>query len=59
MKLINTVLAHTYRSTNQCADHLACIGAEQNKELVLAIDIPISAREFAIRDSLNIRQALD
>lgn len=54
MKLINTVLAHTYRSTNQCADHLARMGAKQNIELVLAIDIPISAREFAITDSLTL-----
>lgn len=59
MKLINTVLAHTYRSANQCADHLARTGVEQNVELVFAIYIPLSPREFVIRDSLNIRQVPD
>lgn len=39
-------------------DHLASVGAEQD-DLVIVIDMPISIREFMIRDSLNIRKVLD
>lgn len=55
-----TVLSHTYRNADQCVNHLAHLGAKQNEELVIVVDIPISSREFVIRDhSLNLRQVLD
>ncbi|KAI8568753.1 hypothetical protein RHMOL_Rhmol02G0225000 [Rhododendron molle] len=50
-----TTLTHIYRNANQRADHLACLGAEQNENLVVAVDIPISVSEYLIKDSLNIR----
>ncbi|XP_058203102.1 uncharacterized protein LOC131317581 [Rhododendron vialii] len=56
MAKTNTPIEHTYRSANQCADHLARMGVEQTDELVLVMDMPISMREFFLRDSLNIRQ---
>lgn len=50
-----TVLSHTYCNADQCVDHLAYLGAEQNEELVIVVDI-----EFVIRDhSLNLRQVID
>ncbi|XP_058198622.1 uncharacterized protein LOC131314149 [Rhododendron vialii] len=55
----NTTIGHIYRSANQCADHLARMGAERTEELVFVMDMPIAIREFVIRDSLNIRQVLD
>lgn len=51
---MGTTLSHIYRDANQWADHLAWLGAEQDENLVVSIDIPISIREFMIRDSLNI-----
>ncbi|KAI8550397.1 hypothetical protein RHMOL_Rhmol06G0103100 [Rhododendron molle] len=54
-----TKLSHTYCNANQCADHLAHLGAEQNDELTIAVTTPISLREFLIKDSLLLRQALD
>lgn len=54
-----TTLTHIYRNANQCADQLTRLGAEQNENLVVVVDIPISVREYLIRDSLNIRQLLD
>lgn len=59
MAKTNTLIKHTYRSANQCADHLARMGVEQPDELVFVMDMPISMREFFLRDSLNIRQVLD
>ncbi|XP_058211449.1 uncharacterized protein LOC131323612 [Rhododendron vialii] len=55
----NTTIGHISRSANQCADHLARMGAERTEELVFVMDMPIAMREFVIRDSLNIRQVLD
>lgn len=52
-------LTHTYRDANQCADHLAHLGAEQEKELLVMTNSPLSIREFMNRDRLNIRQVLD
>ncbi|KAI8536007.1 hypothetical protein RHMOL_Rhmol10G0221400 [Rhododendron molle] len=49
---------HTH-SANQCADHLAHMGAEQEEDLIVVVDIPISLTEFLIRDGLNIRRILD
>lgn len=31
----NILIEHTYRFTNQCADHLAQMGAEQEKDWCL------------------------
>ncbi|KAI8536008.1 hypothetical protein RHMOL_Rhmol10G0221400 [Rhododendron molle] len=55
----DTTLIHIYRSANQCADHLAHMGAEQEEDLIVVVDIPISLTEFLIRDGLNIRRILD
>ncbi|KAI8558233.1 hypothetical protein RHMOL_Rhmol04G0074400 [Rhododendron molle] len=55
----DTTLIHIYHSANQCADHLAHMGAEQDGDLIVAVDIPISLGEFLIRDGLNIRRILD
>ncbi|KAI8554787.1 hypothetical protein RHMOL_Rhmol05G0124000 [Rhododendron molle] len=52
-------LTHIYRTANQCADHLARMGAEQNDNLVVLDQAPISIREFLIRDCLNTRQICD
>ncbi|KAG5529761.1 hypothetical protein RHGRI_030220 [Rhododendron griersonianum] len=52
-------LTHIYRDANQCADHLARMGAEQNDNLIVIDQAPISIREFLIRDCLNLRQILD
>ncbi|KAI8542448.1 hypothetical protein RHMOL_Rhmol08G0138500 [Rhododendron molle] len=54
-----TKLSHTYCNANQCADHLAHLGAKQNDELIIAVTTPISLREFLIKDSLLLRQTLD
>ncbi|KAI8546611.1 hypothetical protein RHMOL_Rhmol07G0132400 [Rhododendron molle] len=59
MARTNTPIEHTYRSTNQCADHLARMGIEQMERLVFVMNMPIAMREFVLRDSLNIRQVLD
>ncbi|KAI8563661.1 hypothetical protein RHMOL_Rhmol03G0126400 [Rhododendron molle] len=59
MAQTDTLIEHTYRSANQCADHLARMGIEQMDELVFVMNMPISLREFALRDRLNIRQVLD
>ncbi|XP_058180207.1 uncharacterized protein LOC131298752 [Rhododendron vialii] len=59
MAQTNTSIGHTYRSANQCADHLARMGAEHTDELVFVMDMHIAMREFVLRDSLNIRQVLD
>lgn len=40
-------------------EDLAGLGAEQEEDLVVSLDIPISIKEFIIRDSLNITQVLD
>ncbi|KAI8539305.1 hypothetical protein RHMOL_Rhmol09G0171400 [Rhododendron molle] len=50
----DTTLNHVYRTANQCADHLAHMGIEQDKDLIVAVDILISLREFLIKDGLNI-----
>ncbi|XP_058181362.1 probable LRR receptor-like serine/threonine-protein kinase At1g56140 [Rhododendron vialii] len=55
MAKTDTLIEHTYRSANQCADHLARMGIEQMDELVFVMNMPISLREFVIRDRLNIR----
>lgn len=55
----DTTLNHVYRTTNQCADHLAHIGAEQDEDLIVAVDILISLREFLNREGLNVRRVLD
>ncbi|KAG5555198.1 hypothetical protein RHGRI_012667 [Rhododendron griersonianum] len=52
-------LNHVYRTANQCTDHLAHMGTEQDEDLIVAVDIPISLREFLIREGLNIRRVLD
>ncbi|KAH7860326.1 hypothetical protein Vadar_012160 [Vaccinium darrowii] len=54
-----STLSHTYRDANQCADHLAHLGAEQEEELIVTTIPPISIREYMLRDTLNIRQILD
>lgn len=59
LTLMGMTLTHMYRNANQCADHLAHLGAEQNDNLVLVVDIPFSLMEFIIRDSLNLRQFID
>ncbi|KAG5539803.1 hypothetical protein RHGRI_020126 [Rhododendron griersonianum] len=46
MTRTNTLIEHIYRSADQCADHLARVGAEQNEELGIEHDMPISIREF-------------
>ncbi|KAG5527348.1 hypothetical protein RHGRI_028289 [Rhododendron griersonianum] len=55
----DTTLNHVYRTANQCADHLAHMGAEQDEDLIVAVDIPTFLRESLIRDSLNVRWVLD
>ncbi|KAI8550987.1 hypothetical protein RHMOL_Rhmol06G0149600 [Rhododendron molle] len=55
----NTTIGHIPRAANQCADHLARMGAEHTEDLVFVMDMPIGMREFVIRDSLNLRQVLD
>ncbi|KAI8567709.1 hypothetical protein RHMOL_Rhmol02G0142800 [Rhododendron molle] len=52
-------LGNLPQSANQCADHLARLGAEHTEDLVFVMDIPIAMREFATSDSLNIRQVID
>ncbi|KAI8573825.1 hypothetical protein RHMOL_Rhmol01G0305500 [Rhododendron molle] len=59
MNRTNTLIAHIFRSANQSADQLARVGEEQDKELVVQNDMPISIREFVLRDSLQLRQVLD
>lgn len=54
-----TTLTHIYREANQCANHLASLGAEQNQDLVISVNQPLSIREFIIRDSLNLRHLLE
>ncbi|KAI8558924.1 hypothetical protein RHMOL_Rhmol04G0133800 [Rhododendron molle] len=56
MNCTNTSIAHIYLSANQCADHLARVGAEQDEDLVVETHMPISIREFVLRDSLQLRQ---
>ncbi|KAI8531497.1 hypothetical protein RHMOL_Rhmol11G0140500 [Rhododendron molle] len=52
-----TSLFHIYRGSNQCADHLARLHAEQEEDLVIVESPPILLREFMImimiRDSLS------
>ncbi|KAI8571960.1 hypothetical protein RHMOL_Rhmol01G0161400 [Rhododendron molle] len=55
----NTSLSHNYHSTDQCADHLACVGAKQDEDLVVLAKMPIFIREFVIRNSLNLMKVLD
>lgn len=52
-------LNHIYREGNECADHLAKMGAEQDEILILIDGMPMSIREFIIRDSINLGQVLD
>lgn len=52
-------LNHTYSEANQCADFLARLGAEQDEDLVVAVNPPLGMREFMNRDRLNLRQILD
>lgn len=59
MNRTNTSLSHIYRSIDQCADHLARVGTEQDEDLVVLAKMPIFIREFVIRDSLNLMQVLD
>ncbi|KAI8538402.1 hypothetical protein RHMOL_Rhmol09G0100000 [Rhododendron molle] len=61
MLLLQTgpTLTHIFRAANQCANHLARMGAEQNDSLVVLEQALISIREFLLRDCLNIRQNLD
>lgn len=44
-----------FGDANQCVDHLTRMGAEQNEDLIVSMDSPLSLREFMIRGSLNIR----
>lgn len=55
----NSTLTHIFRIANECAHHLARLGAEQEEELKILQSSPLSIREFLIRDILNIRQILD
>ena len=52
-------LRHISRSANQCADHLARLGAETGNPLLLMETMPVSVREFWIRDKLRITEILD
>lgn len=52
-------LTHISRGGNECADHLAKLGAEQDETLILMDTMPTSIREYIIRDSSNLRQVLD
>lgn len=55
-----TKLSHIHTESNECAYHLARMGAEQEDELAITDETPISiSRKFMIRDCLNIRQVLD
>ncbi|KAI8524045.1 hypothetical protein RHMOL_Rhmol13G0118600 [Rhododendron molle] len=42
MAQTNTSIGHTYSLANQCADHLARMGAEHTYELVFVMDMPIA-----------------
>lgn len=48
MNRTNTSIEHIHRSANQCVDHLARVGAEQEDEMVVLTQMPISIREFVI-----------
>ncbi|KAH7859313.1 hypothetical protein Vadar_034482 [Vaccinium darrowii] len=52
-------LSHVSRSANECADHLARLGAEQEEHLVVMDVMPLSMREFWNRDRLGLRRVLD
>jgi len=45
---------HIYRETNQSADHLARLGAEQEDNLVVMEESPQSVRHFVIVDALGV-----
>lgn len=52
-------LTHIYRRANECADHLARVGAEQAEDFKILMNNPLSVREFLFRDNLSIRLYLD
>lgn len=52
-------LSHVPRSANECADHLARLGAEQNEHLFVLDTMSLSIREFWNRDRLGLRHILD
>lgn len=58
---MGATLIHISRSANECADHLARLGAEQNDHLVVLDVMPLSLslREFWNRDRLGLRHVLD
>lgn len=53
------ILNHISRNANECADHLARLGAEQNEHLVLMDTMPLSLHECWNRDRLGLRKVLD
>lgn len=42
MNHTNTLISHIYRLTNQCVDHLARVGFEQDEDSVVLTEMPIS-----------------
>lgn len=52
-------LTHVFREANQCADHLAHIGAEQVDPLVVLEDSPQSIRMLVLEDALGAGQFRD
>lgn len=55
----NSTFTDIYKNANNCADHLARLGGEQDEDLKILTNNPLSIRSFLIRDNLNIRQFLD
>jgi len=54
-----STIAHVGRNANQCADHLAHLSAEQEDEMVVTFNYPISIREYLLRDKLELVDIID
>ena len=52
-------LDHVSHNANQCADHLARLGSQGGEDLKVMEEMPVSVREFLIRDKLNLTVILD
>ncbi|KAI8546501.1 hypothetical protein RHMOL_Rhmol07G0123100 [Rhododendron molle] len=47
-----TTLTYIYQEANQCADHLARLGIDQNEDLVVSVNKPLSIRT-AVKMAVN------
>lgn len=52
-------LSHIFREANQSTDHLAHMGAEQAKDLLLVEDSPQSIWQFVPEDGLDVGRFRD